>query len=234
MDEQRFENEYAGLLTALRRRRGECPGVDALTAYAEDRLEHAEREPLERHLALCPACRELAALAGADAGEVDELTWRRAARGLDRRAGPWKTGGIGAALARRWPVAAAVAAALLVAVLVAGPFRLGLTPEPEPAHISTIRGHAIQAVAPAGPVEGIVRFDWSAPPLEARYDIEIRDGGDVIWLGSVLESSHRLPPEVRERLEPGRAYRWRVRAIGDDGVVLGESAWVEFEIIPPT
>ena len=53
--------------------------------------------------------------------------------------------------------------------------------------------------------------------------------------GALLPSDQReveLSPAVRERLVPGNVYLWKVRALADDGSVLGESRLRELRIPP--
>jgi hypothetical protein len=89
----------------------EC--ADLAAAYALGALDDAERASLEQHLRECPSCAQLVAAAERDVALVASLEPQREAprelnRRIERELAPPHT---------RWPLAAALAAALVVGLL---------------------------------------------------------------------------------------------------------------------
>jgi hypothetical protein len=130
---------------------------------------------------------------------------------------------------------------------------------PEPSRLPTLRLHTPADAATLGPD---MRFAWSAVEGASAYQLEIYAEADpegvtqpdqilqppapqVALAGEALAgrlvTGVALPADAREatlspvqraRLEPGRRYRWRVRAVNADGGLLGESAVREFRLPP--
>jgi hypothetical protein len=242
--EDEFGREFSPLLAGLGERRGECPDPERLAAHVHDELAAAERAAVDAHLGLCTRCTAEIELLAAAPAEVDDVTWRRVERRLDRRAAPWRRSGEAAAGARRAAWLGLAAAVLAVAAGVAV-WRL---PEPGggPRVISTTRGDGLQAIAPAGEVRAVERFEWAAPPIEATYRVEVRRGDERVLSVEGTPSaegtpfSAELPLGMRGVLAPGAEYRWRVQAVvreAPPGGAVGErvvleSPWVEFRIVP--
>lgn len=230
MAEDRFEHEHEALLSALRRHRGECPDVESLLAYADGELEAGSERRLEQHLVLCASCGELLALARANREDVDDLTWHKALRGLERRPAPWREEAVGATRLKRWLPAAAAATLIGLAVLVAAQYWPATPPAVPGTSVPTTRGYLLQPEHPAGLVESVDRFTWSGPPVQARYEVLVMAGDDVIWAGETDQRRLAVPDELLSRLHVGSDYRWRVRAIAADGSVVGDSAWTRFSL----
>jgi len=238
MTEDEFGREFSPLLAGLGERRGECPDPERLAAYVHDELAAAERAAVDAHLGLCARCTAEIELLAAAPAEVDDVTWRRVERGLDRRAAPWRRRRRPAAGTRRAAWLGVAAAVLAVAAGVAV-WRL---PEPGGGRraISTTRGHGLEAIAPAGEVRAVERFEWAAPPIEATYRVEVRRGDERVLSAEGPESSAKIPAGARGVLRPGVEYRWRVQALvreAPPGGAAGErvvldSPWVEFRIVP--
>lgn len=147
---------------------------------------------------------------------------------MDQRPAPWRarpafaTGFLG----RRRSLG--VAAALLLVSFAIG---VWMSMEHGPrvtGPVSTTRGPAIQVVQPAGQVEQVERFAWSAPPLPGKFELQVRQDRTSIWNASSTDSFYVLPPELRQQLKSGVRYSWKVEAIGEDGRILAASAWSEF------
>jgi hypothetical protein len=187
----------------------------------------ADRRAIELHLAACVACSDLVARAQAACPAVDDLTWERTARRLDRRRRPW------ACAERRatgWSPRLAVAAILALAAGLA--WRLAGKPAEL---VSAVRGTAgIQALAPAAEVESaeaITVFEW-VPTLPAAtlYRLEIEAGGETLWRETTRES-HLLPrPELPAILAAWGEVRWRVVGLGPSGAIALESPWAPLRL----
>lgn len=214
---------------ALRGERGACPEVERLVARARGELPAADAGAIDRHVALCAACQELLAIASEEGESVDEVTWRRAERGLDRRAAPWTVGGARGERARPWLGAVA---ALLVTGLAVGLWLGRAGPPPGPAPAAT-RGSALRPLAPVGAVAAFDAFRWQAPPVALRFEVEVERAGEVVWRGQTDASPLPAPPELRELLANGAPHRWRVRALAEDGRAVLVSEWAALELSPP-
>ena len=58
---------------------------------------------------------------------------------------------------------------------------------------------------------------WTRPDARATYDISIVDAtGSLIWSTQTDTAAIALPPNVRDRLQPGATYHWRVDALLPD------------------
>lgn len=229
MAEDRLEGMPEDVVEGLRERRGPCPGVDELDALRHGELPPDEVQRVERHLRLCPRCRQLEHRAQLEPAEVDDLTWNRVERGLDARPAPWRE-----RLAVRPEIRAGwLAAAALVALgigLTLWVARPGLDSRDE--LVSPVRGPSIGAGEPAGLVDRVDLFSWSAPPIAASFRLELADEDRTVFAGEVPAEGWRAPSRLREELEPGVPYRWRVTAVDESGVLLAESQWVEFQLVP--
>lgn len=229
MNEDRFEAEHGVMLKALKEARGECPPADRLLDWVAGTLDGEDAQSIEVHVALCSRCDEAAARAGAGEPEVDELNWRRAARRLDQRKAPWQP-----ARPRVQPVwfAAAAAAVALFAILVVYWPEPAMTPPP----VSTVRDAGIDLIEPVGPVPELAAFRWRGLPAPVRYRVEVAEAGDnsegsePFWARVTPETRLLLDQDLAARLAPGRAYRWRVVVLDEEGQALARSDWVEFEL----
>lgn len=227
MADSDLEGNYPELLQALRRESRSCPASDRLIAHAEGKLPPDEAKEIATHLALCEDCRlehELVAGEPGEPDDIDEITWRRARQGLDRRPAPWQAEP--ARRSRRGPMLA-IAATLLVLV---GGGSYWLMQRAGPSRDDAIRGPGLVADEPAGDVAQLTGFAWSqAAPLRASYVVEVAHGETILWRGAL--DSGGLPDEIGDRLEPDVRYRWRVTAIADTGSTLATSGWTAFRIL---
>jgi hypothetical protein len=225
----------------LRQHRGPCPAVETLIAYARGELAPAEAGALSAHLQLCPSCQELAALGDeeADDEEVDEVTWKRATRGLDARAAPWRETPWQEirGRSRRGPWAAALLAAAALPAGVGTGWWAGGGGDPgvqEDAGVRspTTRGSALRPLEPVGAVEALSAFRWQAPPVDLEFLVRVEADGEPVWSGTSASHELAAPPELRELLEPGRSYAWRVEARDENDRVVLESGWVALSLRP--
>jgi len=204
--------------TGLERIRGDHPDNDTLLALADGHLEPRQALEIRRHVQLCPGCALIVQRAGERVETPDDLTWARAERELDRRAGPWQP-----ARRHRWH-AIGLAATLVIA---AGLGWMLLLP---PAGIDpTVRGTGLSAVSPAAIVTELDEFAWTAFPLAARHRVTLAQDETVLWQQSTTGQHLELPANLTNALEVGVRYRWRVEALDDSGQVLSASGWTEFE-----
>jgi hypothetical protein len=222
-DEDAFSAEHGAVLDRLRQRRGECPEPERLVALAHDDVTVDERALLSAHLSLCARCAREVELIAAGAEDVTEPVWERAERGLDARPAPWRV----VPRPRRARLAwLAAAAGLILAVAVV--WRSQPVDPPDP----TTRGAGIQVVQPSGSVSALDRFEWAAPPVRARFRVEVRRDSEPIWRSEAPGSPLEAPPELLARLRPGVTYSWRVAAMGRDQEPFLQSDWTSFRIAP--
>jgi hypothetical protein len=183
------------------------PDIDHLTefeiaAFAEGRLDTAERRHVTAHLDECTRCRrelaEVLQLAETLPAEPTPLPARR-----PRRVSPW--------------IAAGLAAGLVGILVYRG--------RPADPLVDTIRTPAagtadaaprIAAITP--PEGGLVpatgaRFLWAAAPAESYAFVLLEEDGTPKWSIETTDTSVTLPLETV--LEPGRIYFWRVNALTD-------------------
>lgn len=224
-DEAGFDSELGPLWDELRRTRGDCPPDDVLLELAR---RGAPDGTVAHHVALCPACREIVELAAADPAGVDDMSWRRVERSLDRRPTPWRSQ---PRPQSRWQPLA-FAAAMLLAVSLGTIVWLRMDPAAETSNgaVSTERGAAVVPLQPAGEVAAVEQFTWSAPPAELRFIIVIEQNGREVWRGETVGSPYRVPPDLQAQFEQAGSFRWRVIAIDRGGTELVTSEWRAFEI----
>ena len=183
------------------------PTDDDLAAYLDRRLDPAERERLESHVAWCPDCRA-------------QLT---AASAVIRRR---------AAVRKRWatlaPVAAAAAAIVLLVVSPEGWPGAGGAPAHRDAPSTSAT--APIPITPRGAVAAAEALVWHRLERADRYLGTLFDAsGVVVWRAETGDTVAALPDSVR--LEPGAAYLWRVDArVGIDRWV--QSQLLQFTVAP--
>ena len=225
MNEAEFERRFAPILRQLESNPGDCPSVDQIMAHREGRLSQKQREAFLDHAAECETCTELLERLGLESKEVNDLTWRKVEKGLDSRPSSWKEETKGTWLPPVPYLRALAAGVLLVAV------GLGIwTNWPAAEQQTSItRGPVIQMVQPVGPVDRVSHFQWSSPPVADRFRVTVR-GLDTPLEMETTDSRLPLPDDLRQKLVPGRSYRWRVEALDEAGKTIVESEWVEFKV----
>lgn len=221
------EDEFGAVVGGLRERRGPCPEVEQLVALARGELKGEEHRRIETHVRLCPSCRELRDRSAAEPADVDDLRWREIERRLEDRRAPWRRSarspsGVGV----RWLAAAAV---LVLGVgLATWVARSG--PESHSDIVSTTRGASIDLAEPAGLVERIDRFSWSAPPVAGRFRLEIAEGERTVFETDASETGWQPDDRLLGRLEPDTRYRWRVTVRDPSGALVARSEWADFRL----
>lgn len=158
-----------------------------LAAYLDRRLQGAERDRAEAHLAGCAECRE----------ELNQsyLLTRRIRRPLRIALAGLIT----------------VAAALLLLV------RTGAGPASRSTEDSLLRqgdaSAAVVAYAPMGETaRGAVRFVWARVPAATTYHLTLsRVDGATLWSASTTDTALALPDSIA--LTPGVRYLWVADAL---------------------
>jgi hypothetical protein len=204
-----------------------CPAPDVLGRVSTGNASHAEREAFADHLIACADCAEeyRAAKAlgpwSAEAAEVLRPGVRSAAAGSApfRRTGslPW--------------IALAAAAALALSVgLVLVARRAGVRTAAPVERGSSEITRALEppdrAALPAAPE----RLEWAPMEGASSYEATIYDAESTpLWKSPPAVATRAdVPPEVRARLAPGRAYLWRV--VARVGIETRSSPVFEFSI----
>jgi hypothetical protein len=196
--------------------------------YILNRLSAAETREFEEHYFNCHGCfertREREAMVEAVIRKKDDLL-------APDRAAPSLGGRIREAFALR-PWAAATAAAGLVLVIAAGLLVRGRGPQADPAAAGDeiVRGAAITALAPSGSLKSApAALAWKPAAPGREYQAEI-SGPDMSWTGPATETGVVLPEDLQDRLRPGIAYEWQVKAYAPDGTLMERSPKTAFTI----
>lgn len=187
------------------------PNDEEVAAFLDDGLAPGARDAIARHLVACEECRAL--LGPSRAREV------LAEHPRPRRhvAGSWRTlAGVAAAAVVVISVALRTdrtsASGGVVAVDSARALRApGSTKSDET---------VLQVESPADGATVLVDtlvLRWTRADVRATYDVSIVDAtGSLIWSTQTDTASTALPSSVRDRLEPGATYHWRVDALLPD------------------
>ncbi len=92
----------------------------------------------------------------------------------------------------------------------------------------------IRTPAPGGSIDKTTVFSWPPVPGAAAYQIEIfAPGGNAVLSGKLVpaqDTSLTLSQFSLDLLEGGSQYDWRLRAIGADGSVVGQSPKQSFSL----
>lgn len=216
-----------------------CLTHDDLGDFLADRLPVETRAHAEQHLSDCPACRRrLVALYGAERAEdstssvattgspaiapqvTDELLQR--ARAIGRRA----------QADRRTPASygrLAAAAAVVVAIGLAGTQLTLRRPSPVPQPADTLRSSSVseEDFRALDPPDGadIVAADttlrWTAMEGARGYTVTLLDDlGDIVHQASTDGARWELPNAATLPLNAGASYYWFVTVRLDDGTTL--------------
>ena len=184
-----------------------------LAGYLDRDLRPDDRQRVELHLDVCPACRsELAEIARIAAGyQSTKPAFKTSQRSPSR----W------------WPIAlsgalaAGLAGALLLGRSTTEP-SLGTQPIRAPV---TGEGRArIEVIAPAADAPGVApvsTFIWHKSSAGLYRFILLSESGEPLWTLETPDTSLTLPASVL--LQPGHDYFWRVDAVGD-GVMASTGA----------
>lgn len=208
MTEPEFSPQWRALQPACPAGGRDCPDGDTLAALAAGTLAPSRRDEVLDRVAQCAGCADALRLAMA----AEEYAQSLAAAVTQDAAAPAR------ALSRRrrrWGVAFAMAASVLVAIGVGGVL---LQPPPPDA----VRGGLVAAIEPADGARLAVapaRLAWGcAQPAAVR--VEILDvAAHAVWQGTSSECALALPQSAQAALGPGDWW-WQVRA-PDGSVVAG-------------
>jgi len=188
----------------------------------------ADRDRVVAHVAACATCAaayadamRAASLAPIPVVEPDEVAdFVKVGYQV-----PSRSADAGRSWRRRTLIALAAAAALIVAVTV--PY---LRDTREARDAITVRGDAIQALAPIGSVERGTEFRWSATAAAARYRLDIGDTTGVLFAVTTTATSARLPAAGGPALIPGTDYWWMVTALDATNREVASSGRQTFRI----
>lgn len=188
------------------------PNDEEVAAFLDGELSPGDRDAIARHLVTCAECRAL--LGPSHAREV-----RAEHPGRPRR------------VARSWRGLVGVAAVAIIAVgvvmrtngatardqlVAAGDSSRPLRAPGVPKSDETV----LQAESPADGATVLVDtlvLRWTRTNAGATYDVSIVDAtGSLIWSTQTDTATIALPSSVRERLQAGATYHWRVDALLPD------------------
>jgi len=208
-----------------------CCYRDDIDEYLLNRLSEEDKAAFEEHYFNCKACfQELKARA-----EVLRVIKNR---GQDLFRSPDKAG-LPLARPRKlnfkpalWGAAAAGVVALIVCVILITRPR-ETAPTFTLSGDDTVRGQAIGLIFPRGDVALTPVFlEWSPLAEGAEYTVSLFDQ-QRLWSETTRECRIRLPEEVRQRMIPGQAYSWQVKAFSPQGALTAISSRLQFKIAGP-
>lgn len=202
-----------------------CPAEDRLDDYLLNRLNEADRASLEEHFFNCDAC--FRATVERDAllralrskgGELFGPEARPERRSLRSTVGLWLPAAAGAAL-------------LIIAALTFIPRFRSESPAFVPPTDDTLRGGAVEIVAPRGTLAAAPAvLEWKAGPVGLDYTVTLRGPG-LDWSGRTAESKLAVPEDVRQSIQTGADYTWQVKAFAEWGGLTANSAPVVFRVV---
>jgi hypothetical protein len=199
-------------LRTARAERG-CPGADAFPSEVEGPPRAADRARFADHLVACPDCAGEYRLATSVRRWASDAARAIGGAGADRPAAQAPSA---RRLISRLPTwGLAVAASVLLALGVALILRLRSTGAEETAE----RGEAAPALA-TDPLDRAVlsaapeRLRWPAVGGADSYRVALYDSeSTLLWKSDAVAATEtELPAAIRQGLQPGRVYLWRVFA----------------------
>ncbi|MFN0182148.1 MAG: anti-sigma factor family protein [Gemmatimonadales bacterium] len=180
---------------------------DELATYLDGALADEGRDRVERHLEVCPSCRdELAAVARlVDTAPPPRQAWRRGGRPL-------------------W-VGVALAAGLAAVVLIRGGPEIGTGVSDSLRAPDFDGGRArLEVVAPhpdsAVPREGLT-LSWRSSPATLYRVTVLTEGGEPVWSTETTDTVAMVPSGLA--LVVGASYFWRADGIAN-GIVTSTGA----------
>lgn len=229
-----------------------CPPPEAFLEVEAGALSSEARRALDQHAERCPACaaeRDLARLfdAAPEGADVRPEDLRFVVSRLEeaspvRPAAPNVVAFPGPrrevappSRSRSWVRFAAAAVLVMAAGLGYRAFQVPEPALPAPEVGGVVRGGEVEAVSPLGEVAEIPgELRW-VPPVEGAASYRVRltaVDGAVLWEGTALAPSLRLPAEAAGRLHRAVVYTWTVEALGPAGERLASSGPVTFKVKP--
>jgi hypothetical protein len=228
-----------------------CPPPEAFLEAEAGALFPEERQRLDEHAARCPACaaeRDLARLfdaapeeAGVRPEDLDFVVSRLGEASPVRPVRPKVVPFPGPrrevasrSRSRSWVRFAAAAVLVMAAGLGYQAFQVPEPALPEPEIGGVVRGGEVEAVSPLGEVAEMPgELRWVPLDGAASYRVQLTAvDGAVLWEGTALAPSLRLPAEVAGRLHRAVVYTWTVEALGPAGERLASSGPVTFKAKP--
>lgn len=230
-----------------------CPPPESFLEAEMAGLSPEARQALDAHAARCPACaaeRELARLfdaspeeAGVRREDLDFVVSRLEETSPARSAAPNVVpfpGPRRAEAPRSRSVSRSMlrfAAAVLLVIGLGLLYRAFQSPRPDlptPEVGGVMRGGEVEAVSPVGELaEMPAELRWVPVAGAASYRVRITAvDGSVLWEGTALAPSIRLPAEVAGRLHRAVVYTWTVEALDPGGARLASSEPVRFRVKP--
>ena len=132
---------------------------------------------------------------------------------------------------RPWVAVAAAAAVLLVVIVGVIPRSNPSSPVFTAVEDMTVRGAAIETIAPAGAQTQAPAFlSWKGIEGAAEYGVSLFKGSELVWTATSAEARIVLPGSVAKELSAGEAYAWQVKAYSAQGTMLSASTRTEFTI----
>ncbi len=198
--------------------------------YLLGRLSPEETGRFEDHYFNCPSCFRMTAERATLLEAVKAAGPGLAASNGREERQPAGTGG--------WPRrktfvgwAAAGAVLLIIAATVMILPRRGQEP-PDYARVGSdiVRGETLAIISPQGALTAAPEvFSWKAVAGAVEYAF-VLEGIDPVWMATTRDTSIKTRADVRDRLRPGRAFSWKVKAYSAEGILLAASAEASFSI----
>jgi hypothetical protein len=221
-----------------------CPRLDSILDWVVGRVDERRALRLEEHRKTCVRCQAevdlaRACLADAETPAGDERT-RFVLQATDATIRsialpePTQRTQRVLELRRLWPVAASIAAAILVFAL--DPFGSRPVMDLPSEGTGTERGGRVLVLEPegpleAGPVSAPIELRWRAYEGAVAYRVTINDVTEAL-VHETTTSSPRLILDKDVRIHPAVRYTWRVEALDELGKVVGVSRSVDFSLPP--
>lgn len=199
-----------------------CPAPGTISEYLAGDLAGAERERAERHLSHCAACRRTLTAAWDAAQPAPDLPTVPAALRARLEMLPAK-GGRSPHQRARWRAPLALAAAVLIAIGLAG-FYLGRGKAPNDVAAEVLRAGETLTLAPAlvapadgAAVTGRLVFRWRPVAGAGRYTVSVLDArGDIVGRFDGEQTSADAST-LQPRLPRAQTFYWFVTAQLEDG-----------------
>jgi hypothetical protein len=229
----------------------DCPSIEDLGHYLDERGDPAWRGALQSHLSLCAHCRtELHLLQEFESGEVsaqeaaavravtEQLTRRSSEILSHREAARDRRPGLQEIFTARWLSPAAVAfAGILVIAGVGLEMRKSAAPALHPgsdAGSEILRSSALTVLAPVGDLnEAPGDVQWQPVAGAAKYQVRLLEvDRSQLWRTETADTHTALAVAVRNRIVPGKTILCEVIALDAAGAKIADSEIVRFRVVP--
>jgi hypothetical protein len=208
-----------------------CCYRDSIDEYLLNRLSEEDKAAFEEHYFNCKACFQ-GLKARAEVLRVIKNRGQDLFRSPDKAGLPVTRPRKPALKPALWGAAAAGVGALIVCVILITRPR-ETAPTFTLSGDDTVRGQAIGLISPRGDVALTPAFlEWSPLAEGVEYAVSLFDR-ERLWSETTRECRIRLPEEVRQRMIPGQAYSWQVKAFSPQGALTAISSRLQFKIAGP-